>query len=89
MKFIDDIIEKIKEFFHPSIKFEVVDTLPYKEQASRNTIYFLKIDDGSEEPNNEYEEYVFVDGRFEKLGSEEVMVHAEGITDEQIKELWK
>lgn len=53
-----------------AVKFVVVTQLP--EQDSENAIYLLPCQDGGEE--NRFDEYIFVDGKWEKIGSAAVTV---------------
>lgn len=58
---VEELNEKISEV--PKFKIEVVDSLPAEGDSA--TIYLLKI---SEEAGNLYEEYVYSNGAWEKLG---------------------
>ena len=58
---VEELNEKISEV--PKFKIEVVDSLPAEGDSA--TIYLLKV---SEEAGNLYEEYVYSNGAWEKLG---------------------
>ena len=58
---VEELNEKISEV--PKFKIEVIDSLPAEGDSA--TIYLLKI---SEEAGNLYEEYVYSNGVWEKLG---------------------
>lgn len=75
----DDLVEKINSAVTPDtltqavaeaghIKFSFVDELPEEGQA--NIIYFTKLDDAEEE--DAYEEFVFQNGAYEKIGATRV-----------------
>lgn len=52
------------------LKREIVTALPEVEEADDHTIYMVGTGDGSE--NSVYEEYMLINGGFEKIGSSEV-----------------
>lgn len=52
------------------LKREIVPSLPEVEEADEHTIYMVGTGDGSED--SVYEEYMLVNGGFEKIGSSEV-----------------
>lgn len=52
------------------LKREIVDILPAKESADTNTIYMVSIEDG--DGDQRYDEYMYIDGEFEKIGSSTV-----------------
>ena len=52
------------------LKREIVAALPEVEEADEHTIYMVGTGDGSE--NSVYEEYMLINGGFEKIGSSEV-----------------
>ena len=52
------------------LKREIVAALPEVEEADDHTIYMVGTGDGSE--NSVYEEYMLINGGFEKIGSSEV-----------------
>ena len=58
---VEELNEKISEV--PKFKIEVVDSLPAEGDSA--TIYLLKV---SEEAGNLYEEYIYSNGAWEKLG---------------------
>ena len=49
--------------------------------------YLLKNPE-STDTTNQYTEYAYVNGHFERLGSEHATIVAENISDEAIKKLW-
>lgn len=52
------------------LKREIVSALPEVEEADEHTIYMVGTGDGSED--SAYEEYMLINGGFEKIGSSEV-----------------
>lgn len=52
------------------LKREIVESLPEVEEADENTIYMVGTGTGSED--SVYEEYMIINGGFEKIGSSEV-----------------
>lgn len=52
------------------LKREIVPSLPEVEEADEHTIYMVGTGDGSED--SAYEEYMLINGGFEKIGSSEV-----------------
>lgn len=80
------IINKIRNFFCPEIDFEIVEELP-EIDIKKNVIYLLKNPE-STDTTDQYIEYAYVNGRFERLGSEHATIVAENISDEAIKKLW-
>lgn len=75
----DELLEKINSAVTPDtltqavaeaghIKFSFVDELP--EEGNTNIIYFTKLEDGEEE--DAYEEFVFQNGAYEKIGATRV-----------------
>lgn len=52
------------------LKREIVSVLPEVEEADEHTIYMVGTGDGSED--SAYEEYMLINGGFEKIGSSEV-----------------
>lgn len=80
------IINKIRNFFSPKISFEIVEELP-ETDIKKNVIYLLKNSE-STDAKDQYTEYVYVNGHFERLGSEHATIVAESISDEAIKKLW-
>ena len=80
------IINKIRNFFCPEIDFEIVEELP-KIDIKKNVIYLLKNPE-STDTTDQYTEYAYVNGRFERLGSEHATIVAENISNEAIKKLW-
>lgn len=61
-----EIGEALKELESLKLKKIIVDELPPIEQAEDYAIYFVPKD--KDKDNNIYEEYLFVDGVFEKIG---------------------
>ena len=80
------IINKIRNFFCPEIDFEIVEELP-EIDIKKNVIYLLKNSE-STDTTDQYTEYAYVNGHFERLGSEHATIVAENISDETIKKLW-
>ena len=80
------IINKIRNFFCPEIDFEIVEELP-EIDIKKNVIYLLKNPE-STDTTDQYTEYAYVNGHFERLGSEHATIVAENISDESIKKLW-
>lgn len=80
------IINKIRNFFSPKISFEIVEELP-ETDIKKNVVYLLKNSE-STDAKDQYTEYVYVNGHFERLGSEHATIVAESISDEAIKKLW-
>ena len=75
----DDLLEKLNSSVTPDtltqavaeaghIKFSFVEELP--EEGETNIIYFTKLEDSEEE--DAYEEYVFQNGAYEKIGATRV-----------------
>lgn len=67
-----------------SIKFKIVASLPI-ENIQEDIIYLIKSKESSD--TNNYEEYIYVDNKWEELGSETLQVDPK-ITEEQITALW-
>lgn len=67
-----------------SIKFKIVASLP-TENIQEDIIYLIKSKESSD--TNNYEEYIYVDNKWEELGSETLQVDPK-ITEEQITALW-
>lgn len=80
------IINKIRNFFSPEISFEIVEELP-ETGIKKSVIYLLKNSE-STDATDQYTEYAYVNGHFERLGSEHATIVAENISDETIKKLW-
>ena len=53
-----------------TLKREIVDTLPPIEEADANTIYMVRA--STTFPNNHYEEYMVINGAYERIGGTEV-----------------
>ena len=67
-----------------SIKFKIVASLP-TENIQGDIIYLVKSKESSN--TNNYEEYIYVDNKWEELGYETLQADPE-ITEEQITALW-
>lgn len=67
-----------------SIKFKIVASLP-TENIQVDIIYLVKSKESSD--TNNYEEYIYVDNKWEELGYETLQADPE-ITEEQITALW-
>ena len=67
-----------------SIKFKIVASLP-TENIQGDIIYLVKSKESSD--TNNYEEYIYVDNKWEELGYETLQADPE-ITEEQITALW-
>lgn len=80
------IINKIRNFFSPEISFEIVEELP-ETDIKKSVIYLLKNPE-STDATDQYTEYAYINGHFERLGSEHATLVAENISDEAIKKLW-
>lgn len=80
------IINKIRNFFSPEISFEIVEKLP-ETDIKKSVIYLLKNPE-STDATDQYAEYAYINGHFERLGSEHATLVAENISDETIKKLW-
>lgn len=64
---VAELADVVMDILSGLLKSEVVDTLPEYSADVENTVYFLRKNNG--EVGDQYEEYLFINGRAEKIGS--------------------
>lgn len=78
-------VDAIKEVSDAYSKVEFVDKLP--EVGQPNMIYFVGANEADKKEDNEFDEWVWANGKYEKLGNPENEFVA--CTEEEIQEMLK